>query len=125
MTKPMCPECSHENIQWDFACHTWPGGLRTDGSEQWMSCQNCDSAIRYSCHCWLDDEDDDPEPFRSCQCSGWDYTHGLNPRNPRWEREQAFRPAWLEGREPFDEKGNVTPHPNVPDVWSTREERNA
>jgi hypothetical protein len=82
-----CPECGGK-VAYDLACHTWPQ-RRDDGSDAWMSCMGCDSAIEYFCTEWLRDLDPG-----TC---GWRYTHGLNSRNPRSAANEAVRPAWLEG----------------------------
>ena len=121
---PACPQCGHEKVYADFTCHTWPGGTRADGSEQWMACQGCGSAIRYACGCWLDDEVPNPEDpdglwiYREpeCECQ-WDYTHGLNPRNPRKDREEESRPPWLEGEPDFDKNGDILKQPDVRWIW--------
>jgi hypothetical protein len=68
-----------------------------------MSCLPCDSAVEYVC------------PTDDCD---WCYTHGLNKRNPRWEREQTFRPQWLPEELPVENPrsgyGAVTwTHPEV------------
>lgn len=76
MTEPVCPECG-SRVRWMDTCHTWPG---PEGS--WMSCMGCGSASHYYC-----DSDD---------CD-WTYDHGLNPRNPRSEENEAKKPAWLDG----------------------------
>lgn len=70
---PTCPWCGGK-VGWRYDCHTWKQG------ERWMSCLPCDSAVEYYC--------------REEGCD-WCYTHGLNTGNPRWLREQEFRPGWL------------------------------
>lgn len=119
-----CPACGHDKISADFACHTWPGGTRPDGTEQWMSCQDCGSAIEYSCGCWLDDEvpnPDDPDGrwiYREPDCTcDWSYRHGLNPRNPRWAKEQEHRPVWLQPEPEFTDRGDILKHPDVRWRW--------
>lgn len=122
--KAICPDCSHDKVEWQNACHTWPGGTRTDGSTQWMSCQGCDSAIEYSCRCWLDDEvpnPDDPDGLLiyrepECECR-WSYIHGFNKNNPRAERQELSRPPWLVGDLEFGEYGSPIPHLGVKSVW--------
>lgn len=102
MSTVACPECGHNEVRVSLACHTWPGGTRSDGSTQWMACQGCDSALNYWCSCWLNDEvvnPDDPDGMLiyqepECKCM-WDYTHGLNKHNPRYQSEQEFKPDWL------------------------------
>lgn len=61
-------------MYWRYTCHTWQQGGK------WKSCLPCDSAAEYAC--------------RSEDCD-WIYVHGLNSGNPRWFREQEFRPVWL------------------------------
>lgn len=78
----VCPGCGGP-VEPSFTCHTWPR-RRDDGSEQWMSCLPCDSAVDWDC--WPTDADDD-----GC---GWSWTDGLNPRNPRAEANEAKRPTW-------------------------------
>jgi len=84
MTEPAptcCPLCGG-SVSYDYTCHTYESGGR------WMACLPCDSAIWYSC-----DEDD-------CK---WDYTAGLNPRNPRSADNEARRPRWIDAcGNPFD-----------------------
>ena len=73
-----CPECGGETSSWP-GCHTWPQ-RPDDGTEQWMSCLPCDTAVDYYCT-----EDD-------CR---WTYTAGLNPGNPRAAENERHRPPWL------------------------------
>ena len=94
---PACPRCGSP-VVYDLACHTWPR-RRDDGTEQWMACLPCDSAVRYMC-----DGPDTGEGYPDEGC-GWEYTHGLNSRNPRSAANEEGRPPWLEGR--FD--GNAVP----------------
>jgi len=47
-----------------------------------------------------------------CECM-WNYTHGLNPGNPRAAREEESRPPWLVGDLKFAELGTPIPHPEV------------
>ena len=117
---PICPECEHDKVLANFACHTWPNTVRPDGTVQWMACQGCDSAIEYLCGCWLDDEVPDPDNpgglwiYREpdCECN-WRYTHGLNKRNPRWAKHQESRPAWLAPEPDYTERGDILKHPDV------------
>lgn len=85
-TRPTCPRCeSTDLIAW-LTCHTW-SQRRDDGSEGWMSCMGCGSAMHYCCG--------------SDDCD-WSYDHGLNPHNPRSARNEADRPDWLAA--PFDHR---------------------
>jgi hypothetical protein len=86
MAAPRCPECGGK-VAYDLTCHTWPQQQRDGGSERFMTCMPCDSAIEYLCTEWL--RDDKPG-----ECN-WRYTHGLNPRNPRSAANDAKRPAWI------------------------------
>jgi len=89
---PVCPKCGGE-VRYDFTCHTWQGH---DGA--WMGCVSCDSAIRYYC--------------RKSFC--WDYTHGLNSHNPRWEKNELNRPDWLPPGPPTcDKLGILDTYPGV------------
>lgn len=74
-----CPKCESIDVVWDFACHTWPN--QRDSGTIFMSCFGCDSAREYICM-----EDD---------CN-WNYTHGLNPLNPRFADEQESKPNWVD-----------------------------
>lgn len=74
-----CPQCHSDDIAAYDSCHTWGGDETGKG---WMSCSGCFSALRIFC-C----EDD-------CH---WSYTWGLNPSNPRTERNEKDRPNWLNG----------------------------
>lgn len=98
-----CPDCGNARITWDYTCHTWPR-RKDDGTERWMSCMPCSSAIEY----WCGNDDCD-----------WHYDHGLNPRNPRAAANEAKRPAWLPEKVPI---GRVlrdpVAHPEVRSVWS-------
>lgn len=78
-----CPGCGGSKLYWDYSCHTYPGF-----GNGWMSCMNCGSAIRIGCQ----------------ECT-WGYEWGLNPSNPRAEKNELNRPDWLEGE--FSEE--VTP----------------
>jgi hypothetical protein len=99
MSDVLCPDCGHDNIKVSLTCHTWPQG------NQWMHCQGCDSALEYDCRCWLDDDTE-------CNCM-WDYTHGLNPGNPRHRNEEMKRPEWLVGDLKFTEHGFAIAHKDV------------
>jgi hypothetical protein len=105
MSDVACPECTHHDVKVELACHTWPQ-TRGNGTEMWMSCQGCDSALEYLCTCWLDDDTD-------CQCM-WRYTHGLNPRNPRHAHCERSRPTWIEGDLKFGEHSFPVKHEGVP-----------
>lgn len=78
MSDQRCPECGGE-VSAMLTCHTYPQSC-PDGTLAWYSCMPCDSATDYFC-----DNDD----------CGWDYTAGLNPRNPRAAANESKRPAWL------------------------------
>ena len=83
-----------------------------------MACQGCDSAIEYSCGCWLDDEVVNPEGMLiysepECMCM-WSYTHYLNPNNPRFEAEQLHKPEWL-GEPNYREE--PVKHPDIRWWW--------
>src|SRR5258706_712632 len=80
--KEACPKCGNNPVLVLFACHTWPG---RDG--KWMSCIGCDSAGDIFC------------PNDNCDWAG--YKWGLNPRNPRAESNEKYRPAWLVGDWPY------------------------
>ena len=71
--KPTCPKCGTEEIQAVPACHTY---LTDKG---WYSCMGCYSAIRYECN--------------NCD---WEFTHGLNPKNPRAKVNSENEPSWHE-----------------------------
>lgn len=91
-----CPECGSK-VYWDYACHTWPRDY--DGTHVvFMACIPCDTARRYIC---LD--------------CGWSYTHGLNPKNPRFNTEQKRKPDWIDdkwlGTDP------ITTASDVPNLW--------
>lgn len=113
-----CPDCGHQRITADFTCHTY-GGVESDGKERWWSCQGCDSAIEYSCGCWLDDEDDEGH-YRQpeCECM-WSYTHYLNPRNPRFAKEEEGRPDWLPELTADDLLDGPVKHSKVLWWWET------
>lgn len=83
---PSCPVCGGK-VAYDLTCHTY-AQRRDNGTEAWMACMPCDSAISYFCTAWLEDD----APAGACQ---WEYTHGLNPGNPRSPANEASRPAWL------------------------------
>ena len=112
MSIEACPDCGHFKVVVSLTCHTWPGGTYPDGRTRWMHCQGCDSALEYSCHCWLDDEvvnPDDPDGMLiyqepECNCM-WSYTHGLNKANPRSIKEEEYRPSWVIGDLEFSEYG--------------------
>ena len=76
--KPSCMICGSDKLYYTYDCHTYEG---RDGT--WMACRPCDSAIYYGC----------------TQCE-WSYTHGLNPKNPREEKNRLNKPIWLEGDTP-------------------------
>lgn len=101
----VCPLCGGADIVWDLTCHTWPR-TRDDGTQQWMACMGCDSAISYYC--------------RAEGCP-WGYTHGLNPRNPRKELEERSRPPWLV-TETFSRHGIIITRPGVRSAWSDDDE---
>lgn len=84
-TRPGCPRCGGADLAAHLTCHTW-SRQRDDGTEQWMSCMGCGSAMHYYC-----------ADLDNCD---WSYDHGLNPRNPRSARNEAARPDWLAA--PFD-----------------------
>jgi len=73
-----CPACGAATDMMP-TCHTW-ANRRPDGSVVWMACMGCDSAMDY--YCTADD----------CR---WDYTHGLNPQNPRAADNATRKPGWL------------------------------
>jgi hypothetical protein len=89
VSAPSCPGCGSP-VVYDLACHTWPQ-RRDDGTERWMACLPCDSAVRYMC-----DGPDTGEGYPDEGC-GWSYVHGLNPRNPRATANEESRPSWLPG----------------------------
>lgn len=97
MSAARCPGCG-SGVVYDLTCHTYPQ-KRPDGAEQWMACMQCDSAIRYMC-----DGPDGGEGYPDEGC-GWEYEHGLNPRNPRAAANEESRPPWITGK--FD--GNAAP----------------
>ena len=74
-------ECG-KPVLWDYTCHTWPG------SNTWMACLDCNSAILFHCPNYC-----------------WSYTWGLNPANPRVEQNEQHRPAWLVGDIEWDQHG--------------------
>lgn len=78
-----CPKCpGTATVYLIFSCHTWP-----NSRGQWMSCLNgCSSAGVLYCS----NEDCD-----------WDYTWGLNPRNPQAADNEKNRPLWLVGGWPL------------------------
>lgn len=76
---PRCPQCGRE-VVYDLTCHTYGHG------DRWYACISCDSAVEYICAGQLDEE--------PTGCT-WRYTHGLNPGNPRSERNEQYRPSWL------------------------------
>lgn len=78
-----CPKCGSDEIRFDLACHTFLQA--TADGERWLAHMTCDTAVYYTCVA---------EDERGESCS-WSYTHGLNPRSPRWEAQEAKRPAWL------------------------------
>lgn len=69
-----CPVCGQETDCY-FTCHTYQEG------GGWKACMPCDSATRWYC------------PNNTCNWPG--YTQGLNPANPRAERNEQNRPAWI------------------------------
>jgi hypothetical protein len=96
-----CPECGGTDIAWDFTCHTWGG--KEDGTG-WKACMPCDSAIQYYCRGNGND-----------YC--WNYTHGLNPGNPRSVANDARRPPWLP--EKIESRnGFLVTHPQVRSAWA-------
>lgn len=76
MSDNRCPRCGGP-VDYTLTCHTWPQTV--DGRTTWMSCHPCDSAIGWYC---LDDD-----------CA-WEWTQGLNPRNPRAADNDEMEPAW-------------------------------
>jgi hypothetical protein len=81
--EPRCPECG-ARVTYDLGCHTY------QQNDRWLNCMGCGSAVLYECV--------------SCD---WDYTHGLNPRNPRAQRNEPNRPKWLAGVSPAGPDGNA------------------
>lgn len=77
---PRCPRCGDTDLAAYYGCHTW-SQLGDDGSERWMSCLGCCSAIHYYC--------------KDIDVCKWSYDHGLNLHNPRSDRNEANRPVWL------------------------------
>lgn len=77
MTTKTCPQCGGE-VDHLLTCHTYSQRLE-DGTERWMSCLPCDSATDWYC---LSEDCD------------WDWTCGLNPRNPRAEENATHAPPW-------------------------------
>lgn len=92
---PACPECGGK-VAYGLACHTYGQG------DKFYACLPCDSAISYFCAEWLDDK---PTACR------WEYTHGLNPLNPRSAANEARRPPWIPASQPFTENWRA---PGVP-----------
>jgi hypothetical protein len=90
-TIPVCPECGAE-VVYDLTCHTY-SVKRDNGTEAWVACMPCDSAVGYICVRELDDDG---------EC-GWRYTHGLNPRNPRAAENEQRRPSWISQGQPCGE----------------------
>ena len=114
-TEPTCPNCEHTDIVVDLACHTWPFAGE-GGTVRWMSCQGCDSALGYYCHCWLNDEVEVNGKWEyrepPCKC-GWSYIHGLNPDNPSKEHNEKQRPAWLEPELQWSDSDQPIKHPGI------------
>ena len=78
-----CPQCGG-NVSTLGACHTY-------GDEHgWYACVGCYSALMIFC---IGTEGKSP-------CD-WDYTWGLNPRNPRAAKNEESRPGWLVGDFPY------------------------
>jgi hypothetical protein len=97
-----CPLCGGADIVWDLTCHTWPR-TRADGTQQWMSCMPCDSAIEYYC--------------RGEGCP-WSYTHGLNPNNPRKALNEQGRPPWIADAKTTSRAGGIIDtRPGVRSAW--------
>lgn len=91
----LCPRCEGP-VEYDLACHTYPR-TRDDGTVQWMSCLPCDSAYRYSCIAWTEEDELDEWLIKGEDAGmgcGWYWTRGLNPGNPRTEENDANRPEW-------------------------------
>jgi len=79
LPEPACPECGRE-VVYSLTCHTYG----QDG--KFYACMPCDSAVDYVCAGQFDDKP------TGCE---WEYTHGLNPRNPRAARNEERRPSWI------------------------------
>lgn len=78
-----CPECGGP-VEHTGTCHTY--GWKEDGSGG-LACIGCWSAIRLYCV-----YDYGPDEDRGC---GWEYTWGLNPKNPRSKDNNLCRPSWI------------------------------
>lgn len=90
-----CPRCGGP-VESDFACHTWPR-TRDDGTQQWMACMPCDSATRWSCVEWTEEDEADKWMIKGEDIGsgcGWSWTQGLNPGNPRSEENDLNEPEW-------------------------------
>lgn len=95
----VCPQCGSTDIYWSLTCHTYALG---DGeNKRWKSCLPCDSAVHYAC--------------AADECD-WDYTHGLNPGNPRAAVNETYRPPWLPATLTFSEHGFPAIHPRVREI---------
>jgi hypothetical protein len=94
-----CPRCGGSNIYWSLTCHTYATGDGED--ERWKSCLPCDSAVHYGC---------------ADEACNWDYTHGLNPGNPRSAVNEKHRPPWLPETLSFSEHGFPQIRPRVREI---------
>lgn len=94
MSKLACPKCGGP-VHSYWTCHTWPR-TQEDGTQRWMSCLPCDSAVRYYCIAHSDECQSDCWDYEDHVGCGWDWTKGLNPNNPRAEENEANNPHWGE-----------------------------
>ena len=107
---PVCPNCAGP-IAYEYTCHTYGAGTK------WYSCLPCDSAIEYSCVRDMAPNPADPDHENDHDGCGWDFTHGLNPGNPRSPANEAKRPSWLVGDPQAGEHGLLLATPGVPYRW--------
>lgn len=97
--EPYCPRCNGPVVS-NLTCHTWPKNYGTP-EERWMSCLPCDSAVRWHCVAWQQEDyqaQDDGWMFEDDEgvgC-GWSWTDGLNPGNPRAAENALNKPDWSE-----------------------------
>ena len=95
-----CPICNSEKVFAQLGCHTW----ERDGI--WMSCTGCDSAVEYVCD----------------ECS-WMYVHGLNKRNPIFEKHQEQKPKWLKNELEYDKLIKIpVKHKDIKWYWEDEDE---
>jgi hypothetical protein len=87
-----CPDCGGQ-VRSALTCHTYPGTWK--GKETWLSCMPCDSATWWFCEAHNEERCfSDCYEYDDHEGCGWSWTEGLNPRNPRAEKNEKKNPHW-------------------------------